>query len=72
MSSQELRDEAIKAFVEYGEAMKKAFNIQEGDLLAAPLINTIKSGDEETIKEFIADAKRQTARFKAMIDRLSS
>ena len=71
MSSQELRDEAIKAYVEYGEAMKKAFGLQ-GDLFAAPLINTLKSGDEEIIKEFIADAKKQTARFNAMIKRLSS
>ena len=71
MSLQELRDEAIKAYVEYGEAMKEAFNLQ-GNLLAAPLINTLKNGNEETIKEFIAEAKRQTAQFKAMIDRLSS
>ena len=72
MSLQELRDEAIKAYVEYGEAVKEAFNFPAGNLLAAPLINTLKSGDEDTIKEFIAEAKRQTAQFKAMIDRLSS
>ncbi len=71
MSLEGLRDEAIKAFVEYGEAMKEAFNLQ-GELLAAPLINTLKSGHEEKIKGFIAEAKRQTAQFKAMINRLSS
>ena len=71
MSLQELIDEAIKSFVEYGEAMKEAFNLQ-GDPLDSPLINTLKSGDEEKIKKFIADAKSQTARFKAMINRLSS
>ena len=71
MSLEELRDEAVKSFFEYGEAMKEAFNLQ-GDLLDAPLINTLKSCDEEKIKEFIADAKEHTARFKAMINRLSS
>lgn len=71
MSLQELRDEAMKAYGEYGEALKELFNFPEGNLLAAPLVNTIKSGDEEIIKEFIADAKKQTAQLKAMIDRLS-
>ena len=71
MSSEELREEAIESFVEYGEAMKEAFNLQ-GDLLTAPLIDTLRSGDEKTVKEFIDEAKRQTARFKAMINRLSS
>lgn len=71
MSLEELREAAIKAYVEYGEAIKEAFNLQ-GDLLAAPLINTLKSGDEEKIKKFIAEAKRQTAELKAMINRLSS
>jgi hypothetical protein len=71
MSLEELRNEAIKAYVEYGEAMKKAFNLQ-GNLLAAPLIETLKTGNEEIIKEFIADCKRQTAQFEAMIKRLSS
>jgi len=71
MTLEELREAAIKAYVEYGEAMKEAFNLQ-GNLLAAPLINTLKSGDEEKIKEFIAEAKRQTAQFKTMINRLSS
>ena len=71
MSLEELSDEAIKAFVEYGKAMKEVFNFQ-GDPLDAPLINTLKTGDEEKIKEFIAEAKRQTAQFKAMINSLSS
>ena len=71
MSLQELRNEAIKSFVEYGEAMREAFNLQ-GDLLASPLINTLKSGDKEKIKEFLADVKKDTARFKAMINHLSS
>ena len=71
MSLEELREEAIKAFAEYGEAMKEAFNLQ-GELIDAPLTNTLKSGDEETIKDFIAEAKRQTAEFKAMINKLSS
>jgi len=52
MKLEKLRDEAIKAFVEYGEAMKKAFNLQ-GDLIAAPLIDTLRSDDEEKIKEFV-------------------
>lgn len=52
MSLKELKDEAIKTFIKYGEAMKEAFNLQ-GDLLAAPLIDTLRSGNEETIKEFI-------------------
>ena len=68
MSLEELRDEAIKAYVEYGEAIKEVFHLQ-GDLLASPLINTLKTGDEEKIKEFIVEAKRQTAQFRAMIDR---
>lgn len=71
MTLEKLRDEAIKAFVEYGEAMKKAFNLQ-GDLLAAPLIDTLSSDDEEKIKEFVFEAKRQTSQFKAIINRLSS
>jgi len=71
MSLEELRKEAIKAYVEYGEAMKEAFNLK-GNLLAAPLINTLKSGEEKKIKEFIAEAKKQTAQFKAMLNRLSS
>lgn len=71
MTLEKLRDEAIKSFFEYGEAMKKAFNL-EGDLLAAPLIDTLRIDDEEKIKEFIVEVKRQTAQFKAMINRLSS
>jgi hypothetical protein len=71
MSLQELRDEAIKAYVEYGQAIKEAFNLQ-GDLLAAPLIDTLKTGDEGKINEFILDAKRLTAQYKAMVKRVSS
>lgn len=71
MTLEKLRDEAIKAFVEYGKEMKKAFNLK-GDLLAAPLIDTLRIDDEEKIKEFIVEVKRQTAQFKAMINRLSS
>jgi hypothetical protein len=71
MSLEELRNEAINVYVEYGETMKKAFNLQ-GDPLAAPLINTLKTGDEKIIKDFISDAKRQIAQFKATIKRLSS
>lgn len=71
MTLEKLRDEAIKSFVEYGKEMKKVFNFQ-GDLLAAPLIDTLRIDDEEKIKEFIVEVKRQTAQFKAMINRLSS
>ncbi len=49
MTLEKLRDEATKAFVEYGKEMKKVFNFQ-GDLLAAPLIDTLRIDDEEKIK----------------------
>ncbi len=71
MTTEELREAAIKAYVEYGEAIKKAFNLK-GDLLAAPLTDTLSSDDEEKIKEFIACVRVETAHLIEMIKRFSS
>ncbi len=71
MTLEELREAATKAYVEYGEVIKKAFNLQ-GNLLAAPLIKTIETDDEEKIKSFIAEVKQETTRLEEMIKRFSS
>lgn len=71
MTLEELREAATKAYVEYGEVIKKAFNL-EGNLLEAPLIKILDTTDEEKIKSFIAEAKQETTRLEEMIRRFSS
>jgi len=71
MTTEELREAATKAYFEFGNAVKKAFNL-EGDLLAAPLFDTLKSDDEEKINEFITYCREETARLIQMMKRLSS
>jgi len=71
MTTEELREAATKAYFEFGKAVKKAFNL-EGDLLAAPLFDTLNSDDEEKINEFITYCREETARLIEMIKRLSS
>lgn len=71
MTLEELIEAATKVYVEYGEAIKKAFNL-EGNLLAGPLIKTLETADEEKIKSFIAEVKQETARLEEMIRRFSS
>ena len=71
MSLEELREAATKAYVEYGEVIKKAFNL-EGDLLAGPLIKTLETTDEEKMKSFIGEVKEKTRRLEEMCRRFSS
>jgi len=71
MTTEELRKVATKVYVEYGEAIKKTFNLK-GDLLAAPLTDTLSSDDTEEIKKFIACVREETAHLIKMIKRFSS
>lgn len=71
MNTEELRQVATKVYVEYGEAVKKAFNLK-GDPLAAPLTDTLSSDDTEEIKKFIACVREETAHLIKMIKRFSS
>ena len=71
MTTEELREAATKAYFEFGKAVKKAFNL-EGNLLTAPLFDTLNSDDEEKIKEFITYCREEMPRLIEMINRLSS
>jgi hypothetical protein len=50
--SAEIKEEATKAWLEYGEAIKKAFNLS-GFIEVEPLLRVLETEDEDNVKEFI-------------------
>ena len=59
MLSEELKKETIKIWIEYSEAIKKAFNLN-GFIEAEPVLNVLQTEDEEKVKKFIAYIKSKT------------
>lgn len=59
MLSEELKKETIKVWLEYGEAIKKAFNLN-GFIKAEPVIKILQTEDEKKIKRFIEYIKDET------------
>jgi len=58
-----LRKEATKVWVEYGEAIVKAFKFAPGSkIVAEPLLNAIRTTDEQRLREFIAWVRKETDR----------
>lgn len=70
MDINELKEEAKRAWVAYGESIAKAFGFS-GDIEAAPLLRAIEKEDEQTIKDFILEVKELTDRMERMRKRFS-
>jgi len=65
MDIDELKEEAKRAWVAYGESIKKTFGFS-GNIVAKPLLRAIEKDDEDTIKEFILEVKELTDRMDKM------
>ena len=65
MDINELKEEAKRAWVAYGESIKEAFGFS-GDIVAKPLLRAIEKDDEDTIKAFILEVKELTDRMDKM------
>ena len=65
MNINELKEEAKRAWVAYGESIKEALGFS-GDIEAKPLLRAIEKDDEDTIKAFILEVKELTDRMDKM------
>ena len=67
MDVENLKKEAHKVWFEYGEVIKEKFCFpKDSHIVAAPLFNVIKSGDEDRLKNFISWVKEQIQNMKKM------
>jgi len=70
MDINELKEEAKRAWVAYGESIRKAFGFS-GSIEAGPLLRAIEKDDEQTIEAFILEVKELTDRMERMRKRFS-
>ena len=67
MDAENLKQEAHRAWYEYGEAIKEAFGFPpDSHIVADPMIKVISTDDEEHIRRFILYAKEQTENLRKM------
>jgi hypothetical protein len=67
MASDELRDEALKVWFEYGEAIKEAWNFPKKSVIAAEgLPQMLADGTDEKVRKFIAYYRAQTSDIQSM------
>lgn len=65
MDIETLKQQAYKAWFEYGEVIKEAFGF-EGNIIAELPSRVIDTNDEEHITGFIAHVKEQTQNLRKM------
>ena len=67
MDIENLIKEARKAWFEYGEVIKEKFCFtKDSHIVAGPLFNVIRNGDEKRIQSFISWVKEQIQNMKQM------
>jgi len=67
MASAHLKREALKAWVEYGQAVVKAFNFPKGSVIAADgLQEMLANASDSRVREFIAWVRKETETVRSM------
>lgn len=67
MDAENLKQEARRAWYEYGEAIKEAFGFpEESHIVAETLIKVIRTDDEKRIRRFILYVQEQTQNLRKM------
>jgi len=67
MASEKLRREAQKAWVEYGQAVVKAFEFPQGSVIAADgLPQMLSNSSDAQVKKLIAWLREQTKEVRSM------
>jgi hypothetical protein len=67
MNIEELAKEAHKVWFEYGEVIKEKFGFpKDSHIVAGPLLEAIKGGDEQQIRNFIIWVKQQIEDLRKM------
>ena len=65
MISQQLKEATIRAWIDFGEAVKKAFGFK-GFIEASPVIKILNAEDEEKVEQFLEYIKEQTKALEEM------
>jgi hypothetical protein len=67
MATEELKNEAIKAWGEYGKAIVEAFNIKKGSFINSEELNeAIQNNGRDKLKKLIDYAVKQTKVMKSI------
>ena len=67
MASAQLKREALKAWVEYGQAVVKAFRFPEGSVIAADgLQEMLTNATDSRAREFISWVRQETETVRSM------
>ena len=67
MDKENLKQEALKAWYEYGEAIKETFGFpKDSHIVAETLMKVISTDDEERIRRFILYVQEQTQNLRKM------
>ena len=67
MGAENLKQEAHRAWYEYGEAIKDTFRFpKDSRIVSEPLVKVISSDDEERIHRFIVYVQGQTQNLRKM------
>ncbi|GEM_PF-6634682 len=65
MISEDIAQEATQVWVEYGNAICEAFDFPvKGNMLAAPLIEVLQTGNDGKVQDFIKYIRKQTLEIK--------